>query len=107
MATGRKTGGRKKGSLNKTPLLISEICAQECFDPVRFAIRVAKNPKVAIETRLRASEGLYPYLYSKMANPLDGVVQGTTFQLVLLDASKPAPLELPPASQAVEITLDE
>jgi hypothetical protein len=107
MALGRKTGGRKKGSLNKSPVLISEICAQECFDPVRFMIRTAKNPRVPIQTRLDAASKLLPYLHAKPVNPQD-IPQGTLFEVNIVQAgSRPEiPPQLPVPMEALDIKVN-
>jgi hypothetical protein len=98
MALGRKTGGRVKGSKNIMPLAVSEICAQEHYDPIRDIIRIAKKRKQSEETRLDAASKILPYLYAKPTNPSD-VPQGTFFQVTILQAGAvpEAPAQLPEA----------
>lgn len=63
MALGRKTGGRKKGSLNKLALTVAARLEELGHDPIRGMIAVAQDAKLPRDLRLKADIELTKYVY--------------------------------------------
>ena len=65
MAKGFKTGGRVKGSLNKTTRDVVERLAELDCDPIEGMARIAADPKTSVETRGRMYMELAQYVHPK------------------------------------------
>ncbi len=67
-----KTGGRKKGTPNKSTLAISEKLADLGCDPIAILARICMNEKSPLDARIRCAIELSSYLYPKR-RPLENV----------------------------------
>jgi hypothetical protein len=68
MALGRKTGGRKKGSLNKvTAAQRAEIVASG-ETPLDYMLRVMRDPSVEHTRRDEMAKAAAPYVHSRLAS---------------------------------------
>lgn len=65
MAKGYKTGGRKKGSLNKSTLTMLGLIASYKFDPIDELIEIVDDEETPIDTKANICLGLLPYFYLK------------------------------------------
>ena len=65
-----KTGGRKKGTPNKSSLAISEKLAELGCDPIAILARICMNEKSPLDARIRCAIELSTYVYPKR-RPLD------------------------------------
>ena len=69
MARGRKTGGRRKGSLNQRTLAMQEHVASALADnatPLDFLISIYRNPGLPIELRVHAAAKAAPYIHRQL-----------------------------------------
>jgi hypothetical protein len=69
MAIGRKTGGRKKGSLNKRTRELQRLAAEvpDKDSPLAFMLSVLQDPDLPLDLRLDAAKNAAPYLHPKLA----------------------------------------
>jgi hypothetical protein len=67
MAKGYKTGGRKKGSLNKGTLTMLGLIAQFSFDPIDELIKIVNDEETPIEVRANICLELLPYFYQNLS----------------------------------------
>ena len=65
MAKGYKTGGRKKGSLNKSTLAMLGLIARFNFDPIDELIKIVDDENTPIEVKVNICLELLPYFYQK------------------------------------------
>ncbi len=65
-----KTGGRKKGTPNKSSLAILEKLAELGCDPIAILARICMNEKSPLDARIRCAIELSSYVYAKR-RPLD------------------------------------
>lgn len=76
MAVGRKTGGRTKGTPNKTTqaLQAQADAARKSLDeagaatPLDVMLAVMRNPELAVELRFEAAKAAAPYLHPRLAS---------------------------------------
>jgi hypothetical protein len=71
MAKGRKTGGRKKGSLNKATLARQKALADlvvDSKDPVSFFTSIMRDDTAPFEKREAAADRLLPYYHPKLSS---------------------------------------
>jgi len=71
VATGKKTGGRKKGTPNKKTVEREEAVKaikESGVDPKDYIVSCIKNPDNFDEVKYRASVDLMPYMYAKLAS---------------------------------------
>ena len=71
MAKGRKTGGRKKGSLNKATLARQKALADlmvDSKDPVSFFTSIMRDEAAPFEKREAAADRLLPYYHPKLSS---------------------------------------
>ena len=70
MAKGRKTGGRQKGSLNKSTLARQKVLADlvvDSKDPVSFFTSIMRDETAPFEKREAAADRLLPYFHPRLA----------------------------------------
>jgi hypothetical protein len=70
MAKGRKTGGRQKGSLNKSTLARQKALADlvvDSKDPVSFFTSIMRDETAPFEKREAAADRLLPYFHPKLS----------------------------------------
>ena len=73
MAKGIKTGGRKKGTLNKTSQALQEIVnnyleergLDKNFNPVAYMMAIAADEAMEVDARFLAAKEAAQYFYSK------------------------------------------
>jgi hypothetical protein len=65
MAIGRKTGGRKAGTLNRKTKEVGELLASLGCNPIGGMAAIAENPEHTPELRGRMYSELAQYLYPK------------------------------------------
>lgn len=68
MARGRKTGGRRRGSLNQRTLAMQESLAAlgEDVTPLAFLISVYRNAGLPIELRVHAASKAAPFVHRSL-----------------------------------------
>jgi hypothetical protein len=68
MADGRKTGGRRKGSLNQRTRVMQENIAAlaENSTPLDLLMSVYRNPELPIEIRVHAAAKAAPYVHRQL-----------------------------------------
>lgn len=68
MARGRKTGGRRKGSLNQRTLAMQEHVAAlaENASPLDLLMSVYRNPDLPIDLRVHAAAKAAPYVHRQL-----------------------------------------
>jgi hypothetical protein len=95
MAVGRKTGGRKKGSMNKAPRERAERAAASGLLPHEFLLAVCRGEVFdghvpSFDERLDAAGKAAPYYAPKLANVehtgKDGGAIVTRVEVVIVDA---------------------
>jgi hypothetical protein len=71
MAKGRKTGGRRKGSLNKATLARQKALADlvvDAKDPVSFFTSIMRDDTAPFDKREAAADRLLPYYHPKLSS---------------------------------------
>jgi hypothetical protein len=63
MPTGYKTGGRKKGTPNKRTELFLDCLGD--YNPLEALLRLVKDTKTPIDTKVKINLDLLPYMYPK------------------------------------------
>ncbi len=66
MATGKKTGGRKKGTLNKATQDLFEIMGN--YSPLLRLLEIAQDDETPIDTQIKINLDLLPYIYPRRKN---------------------------------------
>ena len=77
MATGRKTGGRRRGTPNKATAKKAEEIAKSGLTPLDYMLRQLRNAKNPPELRMEAAKNAAPYVHPRLANVdarVDGIV---------------------------------
>lgn len=69
MAAGRKTGGRKPGSLNKRTLELQALAQgePEMDSPLDFLTSVFRNVALDLDYRIEAAKAAAPYVHPRLA----------------------------------------
>ena len=67
MARGFKSGGRRKGSLNKVTSLMKEAVAAAGETPLQFMLRVMRDRNQPPERRDEMARAAAPYLHPKLS----------------------------------------
>jgi hypothetical protein len=67
MAYGFKSGGRKKGSLNKVTADMKATIAALGETPLEYMIRVMRDPSLDAHRRDEMAKAAAPYLHSRLA----------------------------------------
>lgn len=75
MATGIKTGGRKKGVPNKATAAKQAEIAASGLTPLEFMLGVMRNEGNEQSVRLDAAKAAAPYVHPKLAN-IDAKIEG-------------------------------
>ncbi|WP_435018480.1 hypothetical protein TA3x_000454 [Tundrisphaera sp. TA3] len=70
MAKGTKTGGRRKGSINKSRAKIIEGAKQGGEMPLDYMLRVMRDPTADDSRRDEMAKSASPYFHSKMPTAL-------------------------------------
>jgi hypothetical protein len=66
MALGTKTGGRKKGSLNKKSILRAQTAENQGLSPLEFLLSMVRDQTKDIAVRLDAAKCAAPYLHPRL-----------------------------------------
>ena len=66
MAKGQKTGGRKKGSTNKSRIKIIEAAKQSGEMPLDYMLRIMRDETADVVRRDEMAKSASPYFHSKM-----------------------------------------
>ena len=66
MALGIKTGGRKKGSLNKKTILRAQTAENQGLSPLEFLLSVVRDETKDIAVRLDAAKCAAPYVHARL-----------------------------------------
>ena len=61
-----KTGGRKRGTPNKSTAILRDELAELHFSPGRVLVSIAENPKTADDLKIQICAILMPYVYAKL-----------------------------------------
>jgi len=75
MATGIKTGGRKKGVPNKATAAKQAEIAASGLTPLEFMLDVMRDEDNEQSVRLDAAKAAAPYVHPKLAN-IDAKIEG-------------------------------
>lgn len=68
MAAGKKTGGRRKGTPNRTTLRREREIAKSGLTPLEYMLQVMRNPRVDGSRRDDMAKAAAPYVHPKLAN---------------------------------------
>lgn len=68
MAKGLKTGGRKKGSINRATAAKSAEIAASGLTPLDYMLNILRDIKKDASVRLEAAKAAAPYVHPKLAN---------------------------------------
>ena len=94
MARGQKTGGRRKGSLNRSTLAMQEHVAALTEDatPLDLLMSVYRNPDLPIELRVHAAARAAPYVHRQLKSVEQSGEDGGPMRVVVswLDADQSA-----------------
>jgi hypothetical protein len=77
---GAKTGGRKKGSLNKKTILRAQAALKQGLIPLEFLISVLADETKDIAVRLDAAKSAAPYVHPRLQTT---TVQGGPIQVTI------------------------
>jgi hypothetical protein len=80
MARGLKTGGRRKGSLNKKTILRAQTAENLGLSPLEFLLSVVRDETRDIAVRLDAAKCAAPYVHARLQTT---VAPSGTIQIVL------------------------
>lgn len=86
MARGYKTGGRKKGSLNKVTRAFKEAVAEAGETPLEYMVRVMRDKQAEPQRRDAMAKASAPYLHPQLSS----VEQRTELEITN-DAAIPRP----------------
>jgi hypothetical protein len=70
MARGFKTGGRRKGSLNKKTILRSQAAENLGLSPLEFLLSVVRDENKDVAVRLDAAKCAAPYVHARLQTTL-------------------------------------
>lgn len=62
---GIKTGGRRKGTPNKTKVAERKAIAKSGLMPRDYMLKLMRDSKLPLETRLRAAQAAAPYCHAR------------------------------------------
>ena len=102
MAKGKKTGGRRKGSRNKSTIALEQELAASGETPKEYMLRVMRDPKVDDHRRDEMAKAVAPYVHPRLATiphiaesekPIPLVAR---VEFVRAIDGRPAPPDLPP-----------
>jgi hypothetical protein len=65
MALGVKTGGRKRGSLNKKTILRAQTAENQGLSPLEFLLSVVRDQTKDVAVRLDAAKCAAPYVHAR------------------------------------------
>ena len=71
MATGKKTGGRQKGSLNKRTIALRKAIMElqpSGDDLMTFYLELLRNKAAPLDVRKKAASQLMPYMHPKLTS---------------------------------------
>lgn len=71
MASGRKTGGRSKGTPNKASVAKEKAIAASGLTPLEFMLKALRDELNAFDVRMDAAKSAAPYCHPRRA-PVDG-----------------------------------
>ena len=71
MALGKKTGGRKKGSVARRVRAINEIIANGEKTPLELLLQTMRDEKRDIALRIDCAKAAAPYVHSRKAQDLN------------------------------------
>jgi hypothetical protein len=80
MAQGIKTGGRKRGSLNKKTILRAQTAENQGLSPLEFLLSVVRDETKDIAVPLDAAKCAAPYIHARLQNT---TVQSTPIQITI------------------------
>jgi hypothetical protein len=80
MALGFKTGGRKKGSLNKKTILRAQAAQKMGLTPLEFLLSVMADETKDIAARLDAAKSAAPYVHARLQTT---TLQGGPIQITI------------------------
>ena len=83
MAQGFKTGGRKKGSLNKVSSEMKAAIAASGETPLEYMLRVMRDPKADTHRRDDMAKAAAPYIHPRLAS-IEQSVETETVQHIIL-----------------------
>lgn len=66
MALGVKTGGRKRGALNKKTILRAQTAQNQGLSPLEFLLSLVRDESKEIVVRLDAAKCAAPYVHARL-----------------------------------------
>ena len=84
MAHGFKTGGRKKGSLNKVSSEMKAAIAASGETPLEYMLRVMRDTKADTHRRDDMAKAAAPYIHPRLAS-IEQSVETETVQYIISD----------------------
>ena len=82
MAHGFKTGGRKKGSLNKVSSEMKAAIAASGETPLEYMLRVMRDTKADTRRRDEMAKAAAPYIHPRLASLQQSVETKTALHIV-------------------------
>lgn len=67
MATGKKTGGRQKGTPNRATAAKAKEVAESGLAPLDYMLKILRDENETQENRMWAAEKAAPYVHPKLA----------------------------------------
>lgn len=86
MAKGKKTGGRVKGSKNKTTRAKEAAIAASGLTPLEYMLSLLRNTKLPRDVRLEASRSAAPYVHPRLAQMQVTTPPGNPLEFKNVDA---------------------
>jgi len=84
MAQGFKTGGRKKGSLNRVSSEVKTAIAASGETPLEYMLRVVRDPTADTHRRDDMAKAAAPYIHPRLAS-IEQSVETETVQYIISD----------------------
>lgn len=83
MATGKKTGGRQKGSRNRVPVARAAAVAASGLAPLDYMLAVLRDGSADQKDRMWAAEKAAPYVHPRLAAIEHTGKDGAPLQIVI------------------------
>lgn len=94
MATGKKTGGRKKGTPNKATAAKARQIEASGLAPLDYMLTVLRDERAEQHARMEAAKAAAPYVHPRLASiehtgKDGGPIEVTRIELVPADGNRP------------------
>jgi hypothetical protein len=107
MASGFKTGGRRRGTPNKASAAKAAEVRSSGLTPLDYMVSVMRNKKLPLDRRLEAAKSAAPYIHPKLASVAvksedqpGSVTNKSNFNIAEIEMY----LEMPPLERAKRVS---